>query len=234
MSRITIKGQTVYGVKPIVTDGLVLYLDAANTKSYPGTGTTWTDLSGYNSNGTLTNGPTFNPSNGGSIVFDGTNDFVLLKSGAALLTQTSNITMEIWFYKTGTGLNYRLFYNGNSGANGYGFYTGVCSTPTTLLGILFGGVACNVVSTTVAINRWYHAVFTNTSGNVNTLYLNGASVSTATQTYAAPTTETTIGAATNASNAYAGRIAIAKLYNRALTATEVLQNYNALKSRFGL
>jgi hypothetical protein len=225
---------TVQNVNNIVTNRLVMYLDAANTRSYPGTGTTWTDLSQYKSNGTLTNGPTFSSTNGGGIVFDGTNNFVLLTSGAALLTQTSNITMEIWFYKTGTGLNYRLFYNGNSGANGYGFYTGVCSTPTTLLGILFGGVACNVVSTTVAINTWYHAVFTNTSGNVNTLYLNGVSVSTATQTYAAPTTETTIGAATNASNAYAGRIAIAKLYNRALTATEVLQNYNSTKARFGL
>jgi hypothetical protein len=222
------------GYRDTITSNLVLNLDAGNYKSYPGTGTTWTDLSQYNSNGTLTNGPTFNSSNGGSIVFDGTNDFVLLKSGAALLTQTSNITMEVWFYKTGTGLNYRLFYNGNSGANGYGFYTGVCSTPTTLLGILFGGVACNVVSTTVAINRWYHAVFTNTSVNVNTLYLNGASVSTATQTYAAPTTETTIGAATSTGNAYNGRIAIAKLYNRALTATEVLQNYNSTKARFGL
>jgi hypothetical protein len=60
---------------PIVTDGLVLYLDAGNVKSYPTTGTTWTDLVGVN-NGVLTNGPTFNPSNGGSIVFDGTNDYV--------------------------------------------------------------------------------------------------------------------------------------------------------------
>jgi hypothetical protein len=120
------------GYRDTITNGLILNLDAANTKSYPGSGTTWTDLSQYKSNGTLTNGPTFSSTNGGGITFDGTNDFVLLTSGAALLTQTSNITMEIWFYKTGIGLNYRLFYNGNSGANGYGFYTGVCSTPTTL------------------------------------------------------------------------------------------------------
>ena len=60
----------------IVTNGLVLYLDAANKKSYPGSGTTWTDLSGNNNTGTLTNGPTFDSNNGGSIVFDGTNDYV--------------------------------------------------------------------------------------------------------------------------------------------------------------
>ena len=60
----------------IVTDGLVLYLDAANNRSYPGSGTTWTDLSRGGNNGTLTNGPTFNGANGGSIVFDGTNDFI--------------------------------------------------------------------------------------------------------------------------------------------------------------
>ena len=62
----------------IITDGLVLYLDAANTKSYPGSGTTWRDLSKSQLNGTLTNGPTFNSSNGGSIVFDGVDDYVNL------------------------------------------------------------------------------------------------------------------------------------------------------------
>ena len=60
----------------IVTDGLVLLLDAGNTKSYPGTGTTWTDISRNGNNGTLTNGPTFDSANGGSLVFDGVDDYV--------------------------------------------------------------------------------------------------------------------------------------------------------------
>ena len=59
-----------------ITDGLVLCLDAANRKSYPGSGTTWTDLSGRGNTGTLTNGPTYSSANGGSIVFDGTDDIV--------------------------------------------------------------------------------------------------------------------------------------------------------------
>lgn len=67
---------SIYGGPDIITDGLVFCLDAANSKSYPGTGTAWTDLSGNDNNGTLTNGPTFDSSNGGSIVFDGVNDQV--------------------------------------------------------------------------------------------------------------------------------------------------------------
>ena len=83
----------------IVTDGLVLALDAGNPKSYPGSGTTWTDLSGNGNNGTLTNGPTYSSANGGSIVFDGVDDY-------AEITDSSNnfdlggidATLEFWIY----------------------------------------------------------------------------------------------------------------------------------------
>ena len=83
----------------IVKSGLVLYLDAGNQNSYPGTGTTWTDISRNNNNGTLTNGPTFNSENGGSIVFDGTNDYV-----STALTSTNSFTWNVW-YKTNTVSN---------------------------------------------------------------------------------------------------------------------------------
>jgi len=73
-----------------VTDGLVLYLDAANTRSYPGTGTTWSDLSRGGNNGSLINGPTFNGGNGGSIVFDGTNDSVNLQQSTSI--DVNNLT----------------------------------------------------------------------------------------------------------------------------------------------
>ena len=73
---IIIKSQTIYGAPSIVTDGLSLYLDAANTRSYPGSGTAWYDLSGNVNHGTLVNGPTFDSGNAGSIVFDGTNKYV--------------------------------------------------------------------------------------------------------------------------------------------------------------
>ena len=86
----------------IVRNGLVLYLDAANPKSYPGSGTTWKDLSGNGNNGTLVNGPTFNSANGGSIVFDGTNDYVITTN---LLNPTTNPneSVFVWFNPTAAG-----------------------------------------------------------------------------------------------------------------------------------
>jgi hypothetical protein len=81
----------------IVTDGLILSLDAANNKSYPRSGTTWNDLSGNGNNGTLVNGPTFSSANGGSIVFDGTNDVV---STTLVQTFVNELTVETWYRGT--------------------------------------------------------------------------------------------------------------------------------------
>jgi len=72
----------------IITNGLILCLDAASTKSYPGSGTTWFDRSGNGNNGVLTNGPTFSSTNGGSIVFDGTNDYVQVAGSVTISTGT--------------------------------------------------------------------------------------------------------------------------------------------------
>ena len=80
----------------IVTNGLVLALDAGDRNSYPGTGTTWRDLSGNNNNGTLTNGPTFNTGSLGSIVFDGVDDYVLINAFSLL----APLTICSWVYKT--------------------------------------------------------------------------------------------------------------------------------------
>ena len=86
----------------IVTDGLVLCLDAANSRSYPKSGTAWSDLAGSN-NGTLTNGPTFSSANGGSIVFDGSNDRVDTGVNPATLVGDGNpATISAWFYPSNT------------------------------------------------------------------------------------------------------------------------------------
>ena len=79
----------------IVTDGLALCLDAANSKSYPGSGSTWTDLSGNGNNATLTNGPTYSSANGGSIVFDGVNDYVA-PTGLTNALWQGNWTVSFW------------------------------------------------------------------------------------------------------------------------------------------
>ena len=90
---------------PIITSGLVLFLDAGNTSSYPGSGTTWTDLSGNGNNGTLTNGPTYTSSNGGAIVFDGINDFV--NSGSSI-SLPGDISVFAWVYASSFNTDWNL------------------------------------------------------------------------------------------------------------------------------
>lgn len=213
----------------IVTNGLVLALDAANNKSYPGSGTTWTDLSGNGNTGTLTNGPTFSSANGGIIVYDGVDDTVTCN---LVTSDANNVTMEAWFKATTLPGDRGLIYNGNGGSNGYGLQFGACGATSTTLYVFFGGVSCNVVSYAgMTTNVWYQAVYTRTTtpSTSNILYINGISRSTNTTSNPnAPAGSTLI------SSAFNGNIAIARIYNRALSATEVLQNYNTTRIRFGL
>ena len=103
----------------IITDGLVLHLDAANTNSYPGSGTTWTDISGKGHNGTLTNGPTFNSGDMGTIVFDGSNDTVTLSANSDFDFGTGDFTIEGFFNKSATTANLTLVCSENYYATGY-------------------------------------------------------------------------------------------------------------------
>ena len=213
----------------IVTSGLLLALDAADKLSYRGSGTTWRNLASNNFNCTLTNGPTFSGANMGSIVYDGADD-----SGTCNLvtSDANNVTLEAWF-KITTLPGTIILYNGNSAASGYGFTHGACGATSTTLYVFFGGLNCNVVSYAgMTTNVWYQAVYTRTTtpSTSNILYINGISRSTNTSSNPnAPAGTTSIG-----DPGYPGYISIARIYNRALTATEVLQNYNATKGRYGL
>lgn len=213
----------------IVTSGLLLALDAADKLSYPGSGTTWRNLASNNFNCTLTNGPTFSGVNMGSIVFDGVDD----SATCSLVTSdANNVTMEAWFKATTLPGDRGLIYNGNGGSNGYGLQFGACGATSTTLYVFFGGVSCNVVSYAgMTTNVWYQAVYTRTTtpSTSNILYINGISRSTNTTSNPnAPAGSTLI------SSAFNGNISIARIYNRALSATEVLQNYNVTKNRYGL
>jgi len=214
----------------IVSNGLVLYLDAANNKSYPRTGTTWYDLSGNNNNGTLTNGPTFNSANGGSIAYDGADDSVTLN---LVSSNVNNVTTEVWFKAITLAGDRGLFLNGNGANSGYGLQFGPCGTAGNILAVFFGGLYCSVVSYTgLVTNTWYQAVYTRTTSPsiVNTLYINGVSVSTNTS-YSpnAPTSSTLVG-----HSSYNGYISLVRHYNRTLSASEILQNYNITRKRYGL
>jgi len=222
---------------PIVTNGLVLNLDAGQQDSYPGSGTTWTDLSGNGNNGTLVNGVGYNSGNGGYLVFDGSNDYV---NSTSISSQfTSDITVEAWVYLSsypgdwvriiGTGGNSGVF----GGNRTFGlWYNGPFSGRILWQRYGAGDPSIFPVSPTLSIGTWHHIVAT-TSGSSHVLYLNASSIGTATAAgpWAASGENITIGFA--GFHAYHnGRMSNLRLYNRALSAAEIQQNYNALKSRY--
>ena len=238
----------------IVTDGLVLALDAASRNSYVSGSTTWTDLSGNNNTGTLVNGPTFSSDNGGSIVFDGTNDYVscgtLANYGSEMAT--NGITFEFIFSSTYTAA-LKQFGTINSGFNtilGINFNrdeNDTYSARKTSLSIRGNGnvYLVGAISTNIYTGAFF-IVSAVRQANTNQIsfYVNGVSQTTIYGTLTAnPTSFSnfensfTIGASNSRGtviNNLACSIPSFKLYNRALTATEVQQNYNALKSRFNL
>jgi hypothetical protein len=217
----------------ISTDGLVLCLDAGNPKSYPGSGTTWTDLSGNGNNGTLINGPTYSSANGGSLVFDGVNDFI----NGVHNTQTNitgDITIECWFRLTNTRSDWvRIFGKGDSTNRTVGLW--YHQTSSVFLYQRYGSTNMNAsYSSTVSLNTWYHMVGTS-SWNSHILYLNNVvrATSSSGTTFASSTDPYKIGYG-NIHTYHIGNVSNCRIYNRALTASEIQQNFNALRGRFGI
>jgi hypothetical protein len=229
---------TLSGGPNIVTNGLVLNLDAANTKSYPGSGTIWTDLSRGGNNGTLVNGPTFNSANGGSIVFDGVDDICNFSSLTAYGgTNPHNYTAWIKFTD---GSSYKWILNNGAGTNG----TSLIIYGSKLGFFYNGGVAVVQATTTLSTGTWYHLSVSYLGETTVKMYVNGAldatkntlfpTAGTGTSTWSATNSNPRLGAWYNGSFPFNGSIATTQIYNRALSDAEILQNYNATKTRFGL
>ena len=217
----------------IVTDGLVLCLDAANRKSYPGTGTAWTDLSGRGNNGTLTNmdGTNFNSANGGSLTFDGSNEFV--NCGTINLQQ--NFSLEIWAYHTSVDNSAAYFGQGPSSISNQGLH--IWYSPPAFgqrLNFNMWSNDLQISSFPLRVNGWSCFVFTyNHSTYVKQIYVDGVFTSTHTGQAYAGSGQFNVGRTFSAGPTYMnGRISIAKVYNRVLTAAEIQQNYLATKSRY--
>jgi hypothetical protein len=217
----------------IVTDGLILALDAADRTSYPGSGTAWNDLVGSN-NGTLTNGPTFNSRNGGSIVFDGVDDYCLSTFAfpQALTVITIGASVQsTWNNYGGLG--------SNRAQNGYIIHNNQNGTDTTyyLLNANSNYTGLSTVNPSNVQNPNFYAVSTNGS-NLHKSYLNGNLMGTDTTTInRTPTpspTDDYLGWDSTAVRPNNCKIYIHLVYNRQLTDSEILQNYNATKKRFGL
>jgi hypothetical protein len=223
----------------IVTDGLVLYLDAANTRSYPGSGTTWSDLSRSGNNGTLVNGPTFNGANGGSIVFDGTNDYVATNLGTLRSLTGTRSTLNIWFRTVNSSTRQVLLADWNSAGaleTARLEISGFNISPNKVGGTINGISNSTPVQSTTSIqnNTWYWVTILYNGTNTQ-LYLNGQleqSLAT-TERGSDSTGHVAIGRAGDFNGLYwNGNIANIQIYNRALSATEILQNYNATKNRY--
>jgi hypothetical protein len=213
----------------IVTNGLVLALDAANPKSYPGSGTTWTNMAG-SYNGILTNGPTFSNANGGSITFDGVDDYVVLTPP----TTYSEYTIQFFCkWISSSGFSERLF-----GSDAFGTYT--IFNPFNV-GFHYNPLGFSPPSVTlssgvnVGFGNWCHvAVTVNTASSNVAIYVNGIARNNWSTIPAANLQANIFLGAQNTSLYSNSQFGNFQIYNRALSATEINQNYNAQKSRFGL
>jgi len=209
----------------IVTDGLVLCVDAASKRSYPGTGTTWTDLVGGN-NGTLTNGPTFDAENGGSIVFDGSNDYVNCGQNFSI-TSNNSFSLSVWVSPSSTGSWQGILQRGRNAGDWYGIWQNGSK-------FIFGISGSNLSSSlNLSVGLIYNVTVTqNTSGRK--LYINGV-LDTSTSVYYSgsdPSAPLTVGSAYYGSEYFNGKIFVALVYNRTLTADEIRQNYLSTKERY--
>ena len=224
---------SVNGYIDIITDKLVLCLDAANTKSYLSGSTSWNDLSENKYVGTLINGPTFSSTNSGSIVFDGTNDYGTIPYNSNFNLSSTDYTLEGWFNSNSFSSGQIIVSKDTFGAN---FDWCLFIQNSTQIAIYSNGTATNVTATvpTMSTGQWYHFVVTSISGVIR-IYLN--SVLYQTQSMSTSNNSLfyiTLGCSSwnNPGLFMNGKIPILRIYRKGLTSNEVLQNYNTTKWRF--
>jgi hypothetical protein len=226
---------SAHGGPDLITSGLVMQLDAANTDSYPlpRTGSTWFDISTQGNNGTLYNSPTFSSENNGCIVLTNANANVNCNG---FTFNNPNLTFNCWAKVNTIGAGYSHFiskelalkYRTNNS-------TGVIEALYSSSGVGWTG---SIASTTpILVNTWYNLTATAQSNSFVRLYINGTLVASTAfaATLATNSNEINIGSYYPfGPDTFNGSIAIAQVYNRALSPPEILQNYNATKSRFFL
>lgn len=224
----------------IATNGLVLYVDAANNKSYPGSGTIWADLSGNNNSGSLVNSPSFSGSNGGSIALDGINDYVDIANQAAFNFANTTFTVSMWVKTVSVAT--QLVISKGYLTDGWAWAvasTGIVSVDTK--NNAAGASACSRDSIKVINDGIWHNVVviytTNTTvvaSNDIQIYIDGAvsqGTVSKTLTYSSSTSNVNLGRRSTGLY-FNGNIANTFIYNRALSPTEILQNFNTQRSRF--
>jgi hypothetical protein len=210
----------------VVKEGLILHVDAAVSRSYSGTGLTVNGLVG-GIGGTLVNGVGFGTTDNGYFIFDGSNDYINFGNSSTL--QQSTGSLSAWTKASSPGSGYRGII-AKQGAYGL-FYT-----DSVLVAYDWAADTPRSTGINIADNTWKNVVLTYQSGvsNGTRIYINGVSVLTTTITIQSQVANLFGGAEANASQFTSCQVSSFKMYNRILTATEVLQNYNAAKKRYGL
>jgi len=241
--------------KGIVYDGLILYLDASNRTSYIGNGTDWKDLTANKINGTLV-GPTFNIDKQGCFIFDGINDYITTSANSILnfCTSTNDLpfTVSVWFNINSLSTIFNLFNKGDNGDGALESYYGFINTSGNANIRLFDTTGSNQYTVTsnlnLTTNKWYNVTFTYSgqgaqNRNVN-IYINGIiqnkTISTL-GTYTRMRVQNTslfLGSL-GSTGVYKeiqsnGKYSSYFFYNKELTISQILQNYNATRTRFGI
>ncbi len=234
-----------------VTDGLVLALDAGNRKSYPGSGTTWTDLSGRGNNGTLVNGVGYSGSNSGVLTLDGANDFITSYNDVNVFSNNNSLTASIFVNideptKTGRGgLISSQSFSCETDSGGFGLCifdgTALCVNLTKDVGGVKTSYEALASFTYVRQQFRYYSFTYDDSLKTVTTYMNGVQQATTTNSNYGWTTNTTSRLTRIGLNWQGGwgtyynmKIGAVHIYNRSLTAAEIQQNFNALRGRFGI
>lgn len=224
----------------IIRNGLVLHLDAANVKSYPGTGTTWFDLSGNGNNGTLVNGPSFINN---SISFDGVDD----SANAPATFSLTGMTLNLWVYLDDTinwGTRYDVFVsNIAAGTNGRFLFYREDTTILTLYMLFPSSTTTPYViqvpnANTIFTGKWKNITITSNTVSTNTtvnLYLDGILFSSLNVPEAATATNSSLTLMRSQSGLYTkGKVSSTSIYSRALSAQEIKHNFEALRGRYGI
>jgi hypothetical protein len=209
---------------PIVTSGLVLSLDAANSRSYISGSTVWRDVSGNNNSGSIVSNPGYDNANGGSLVFKGLGEYVNCGNKSSL--DLTALTLSMWFKTTTTtnqvlmGKTHTISYYMNTNNGVFSLWTSGSSTGTS--------------GTNLANGSWHNVVATMT-GTTKMLYVDGIFSTSGTGNIPAiDSNELFIGRSATVAIPFSGSISQVQVYNRTLSQAEISQNYNALKSRFAL
>jgi hypothetical protein len=219
----------VFAGPEIAESGLVLALDAGNLKSYPGSGTTWTDLSGNGNTGTLVNGVGYVGTNGGSLSFDGVDDDITITSYQLSTSDSSApYTLSAWINRTGTTTGGGIITQYSGSADRFGF-----RERDSKLSWWKGGSDLAISTDNIPTNVWKYVVGVKRTDNSVSIYIDGTEVGTGTDNLDFENATLKIGRF-GTITPFSGNIAQVSIYNRALTAQEIQQNFNATRSRYSI